>query len=57
MSLKNGSDCRETGLGWILKELKKTNFNNLENLEFPTYFDKKSKQFLISKAENEQILD
>lgn len=53
ITLKNGTDCRESGLGWVIKKLqiKEEDFNNYD---YPTYLDKKSKMFLIQKSSNDQ---
>lgn len=75
MTLKIGMDCRDTGLGWVLKKLRallvtrdQDNSQLLqgqyhsppskeEEYEFPTYLDKKSKEFLILKTHLEDQLE
>ena len=52
ISLKNGIDCRDSGLVWIIKKLK-TQEPDLSTCEFPNYLDKKSRAYLMNKAKNE----
>ena len=70
-SLKIGMDCRDTGLGWIIKKLNslivtsnstqphKDPLNPVINdheYEFPQFLDKKSKEFLVLKTILEEQL-
>jgi hypothetical protein len=73
MTLKVGMDCRDTGLGWVLKKLGTLLVKNKdkdptqlssshsvhkeEEYEFPMYLDKKSKEFLIVKTHLENQLE
>jgi hypothetical protein len=73
ITLKVGMDCRDTGLGWVLKKLRALLINtrdkdstqqtsshsahNEEEYEFPLYLDKKSKEFLIVKTHLEDQLE
>ncbi len=71
MTLKIGMDCRDTGLGWVLKKLQSLLLNTREKdsqsssltphkeeeYEFPLYLDKKSKEFLILKTHLEDQLE
>lgn len=60
-TLKVGKDCRDTGLGWILKKLRLTfmrendgvsaAFHKEDEQQFPSYLDKKSKEFLVVKTQ------
>ncbi len=56
ISLKNGVDCRESGLSWVIKKLIAMKFP-LEILEFPSYLDKKSKAYILKKVELENSLE
>ncbi len=51
ISLKNGVDCRESGLGWIIKKLQ-VKEEDINEIQFPLYLDKKSRQYLVSKTQN-----
>lgn len=52
ISLKNGTDVRESGLGWIIKKLQ-IKEGDMSHYEYPQYMDKKSRVFLIQKALSE----
>lgn len=71
-SLKIGMDCRDTGLGWIIRKLNslivtsnstqphKDPLNPVINdheYEFPQFLDKKSKEFLVLKTILEEQLE
>lgn len=53
VTLKNGADVRETGLVWVVQKLEMKE-SDMSHYEFPSYLDKKSRYFLILKAENEE---
>jgi hypothetical protein len=55
-SLKSGLDCRDTGLVWVIKKLGLRE-EDLPHIEFPEYLDKKSKLYLLLKAQSEDALE
>jgi len=51
LTLKNGSDVRETGLVWVIEKLE-IKESGMSHYEFPAYLDKRGKHFLLQKAQN-----
>jgi len=56
LSLKIGIDCRESGLSWLIMELKRRGDKVTEE-SLPNYLDKRSKEYLLNKTHHEQVLD
>lgn len=52
-TLRNGNDVRESGLVWVVKRLG-VREQDMQHYDYPAYLDRRSRLFLVQKANSEQ---